>query len=154
MAPLDRFFGKLSQGVPWAFYVPFSLLGYAAKKMSPQGFAKSIESSMSQADKELVRDEEMAQFFAEDVKEAFRQGVRGPADDAIILYGDWGFAVEEIEVEVNLYHGKEDKFAPFSYAMYLDEKLPRSNLHSYPGEGHLFVMKMFSKVFEELAPQG
>jgi pimeloyl-ACP methyl ester carboxylesterase len=35
-APLDRFLGKLSRSVPWAFYAPFSFLGYAAKKMPRQ----------------------------------------------------------------------------------------------------------------------
>lgn len=151
MAPLDRFFGRLSRRAPWAFYGPFSILGCAAKKMSPQGFVKLIESSMSEADEELLSDEEMARFFAEDVKEAFRQGVRGPADDAIILYGEWGFEVEDIEVEVGLYHGEEDKSAPYGFALYLDEKLPQSNLHSYPGEGHLFVMRLFGQVFERVS---
>lgn len=109
---------------------------------------------MSEADRDLMSDEEMARFSAEDVKEAFRQGVRGPADDAIILYGEWGFGAEEIRVEVDLYHGKEDKFAPFSFALYLDEILPRSRLHPYPGEGHLFVMKLFGRVFEQVSSQG
>lgn len=154
MAHLDRFFGKLSRVAPWAFYIPFSFLGFAAKKMSPPGFVRSMDSSMSEADRDLMSDEEMARFSAEDVKEAFRQGVRGPADDAIILYGEWGFGAEEIRVEVDLYHGKEDKFAPFSFALYLDEILPRSRLHPYPGEGHLFVMKLFGRVFEQVSSQG
>jgi len=151
MAPLDRFFGRLSRVAPWAFHVPFSFLGFAAKKLSPRGFIRSIDSSMSDADRELMSNEEMARFFAEDVKEAFRQGVRGPADDAITLYREWGFRVEEITVDVDLHHGKEDKFAPFSFAIYLDEKLPRSRLHPYPGEGHLFVMKLFSTLFEQVS---
>jgi len=53
MAPLDRFFGKLSRVAPWAFYVPFSFLGFAVRKMSPQGFIQSIDSSMSDADREM-----------------------------------------------------------------------------------------------------
>jgi pimeloyl-ACP methyl ester carboxylesterase len=54
VAPLDRFFGRLSKHMPWAFYVPFSLIGTAARKLSPQGFVRSMESSMSEADKELM----------------------------------------------------------------------------------------------------
>jgi pimeloyl-ACP methyl ester carboxylesterase len=103
---------------------------------------------MCEADKELMLDEEIARFFAEDVKEAFQQGVRGPADDAIILYEEGGVGVEEIQAEVELYHGEEDKFAPYKYAIYLDEKLPHSKLHRYPGESHLFVLNLFDEVFE------
>jgi pimeloyl-ACP methyl ester carboxylesterase len=151
MAPLDRFFGKLSNVAPWAFYAPFSLIGYAAKKLSSQRFIQSLESSMSEADKALMSDEAMARCFADDVKEAFRQGVRGPADDAILLYREWGFDVEGIVTKVDLYHGEEDKFAPFRYAMYLDKTLPHSTLHRYPREGHLFVMTLFGEVFEQVS---
>jgi pimeloyl-ACP methyl ester carboxylesterase len=93
----------------------------------------------------------MARFFAEDVREAFRQGVRGPADDAVILYGEWGFDVAEVEVAVDLYHGEEDKFAPYTYAWYLDRKLPHSRLRGYPGEGHLFATRLFGEVFEQVS---
>jgi len=55
----------------------------------------------------------------------------------MILYGDWGFRVEEIEVPVHLFHGEQDKFVPYRFAIYLDEKIPQSSLHSYPGQGHL-----------------
>ncbi|MEM8672851.1 MAG: alpha/beta hydrolase [Cyanobacteria bacterium P01_G01_bin.67] len=151
MAPLDRFFAKLSQSVPSIFYVPFSFLGYAVKKMSPQNFMKLLESSMSAADKQLIADEEVAQFYADDIAEAFRQGVRGAADDAIILYGEWGFAVEEIEIEVHLFHGEEDRFASYSYALYFDEKIPRTKLYSYPREGHLFIVRLFEEVFRHVS---
>ncbi len=151
MAPLDRFFGKLSKSVPWAFYVPFSLLGYAAKRMPPQDLMKFLESSMSEADKRLIADEQIAQFYANDIAEGFRQGVRGPADDAIVLYGDWGFRVEEIKIKVHLFHGEEDRFAPYSYAEYFDEKIPQTRLYPYPEEGHLFIVRLFDDVFKQLS---
>ena len=151
MAPLDRFLGKLSQSASWIFYVPFSFLGYAAKRISPQDFMKMLESSMSEADKRLVADEEIARFYADDVAEGFRQGVRGPADDAIVLYRDWGFSVEEIEIEVHLFHGEEDKFASYNYALYFDEKIPKTKLHKYPKEGHLFIVRLFDDVFKQIA---
>ncbi|MGD8625941.1 MAG: alpha/beta hydrolase [Anaerolineae bacterium] len=151
MAPLDRFFGKLSRRVRWAFYAPFSLIGFAARWLSPQGFVKSLESSMSAADKAFVADEAVARFYAEDVKEAFRQGVQGPADDAIILYGDWGFDVAEIDVKVHIFHGKEDRFAPYRYALYLDERIPRTRLYPYPGKGHLFLLGLFDEVLAKIS---
>jgi pimeloyl-ACP methyl ester carboxylesterase len=151
MAPLDQFFGKLSSRAPWAFYAPFALIGYAAKWMSPQGFAKSLQSSMSAADQRLMADEQMACFYAEDVKEAFRQGVRGPADDAIILYRDWGFELGEIDVTVHMFHGAQDQFAPFSHAEYLHKQIPQSRLYKYPEEGHLFLVKLFGEVFEQVS---
>lgn len=151
MAPLDQFFGKLSGSFPWAFYAPFSMIGYAAKWLPPRGFAKSLESSMCPADKTLLQDEDIARFFANDIKEAFRQGVRGPADDAILLYQDWGFKAKEIPGMVEMFHGEEDKFAPYNYAVYMDGQIPNSVLHSYPAEGHLFLMNLFDQVFSQIS---
>lgn len=148
MAPLDSFFGKLSRSMPWVFYIPFSFLGYAAKWLSPQAFIKSLESSLAEDDKKLLGDRVFAEFLAEDTKEAFRQGVRGPADDAILLYRNWGFRMEEIEMDVHLFHGREDKFAPYPFAEYLNRAIPDSELHDYPGRGHLFLIQMFEDVFK------
>jgi pimeloyl-ACP methyl ester carboxylesterase len=151
MAPLDRFFGKLSRRVRWAFYAPFALIGYAARWLSPRGFVKWLESSMSAADKAFVADEAMARFYADDLKESFRQGVRGPADDAIIMYRDWGFDVSEIEIEVHIFHGEQDQFAPFRFALYLDERIPRTKLYPYPGKGHLFLLGLFDEVLAKVS---
>ena len=150
MAPLDRFFGMLSSSMPWLFYIPFSTLGYAAKWLSPQRFIQSLESSLAEDDRQLLQDDELALFFTVDVKEAFQQGVRGPADDAILLYKDWGFKVEEIKSRVYLFHGTEDKFAPYPFAEYLNTAIPDSELHNYPGRGHLFLIKLFEDVFSIL----
>jgi len=73
--------------------------------------------------------------------------VRGPADDAILLYKDWGFKVDEIKSRVDLFHGTEDKFAPYPFAEYLSVAMPDSELHNYPGRGHLFLIKLFEDLF-------
>lgn len=147
MAPLDRFFGRLSRGAAWAFCLPFSLLGLAARWLSPQGFAKSLASSLSEDDKRRLEDEALARFFAADIKEAFRSGVRGPAGDALLLYRDWGFKVGEIGMGVHLFHGQEDKFAPYSFAEYLKGAISGSELHTYPDMGHLGLFSIFDDVF-------
>jgi pimeloyl-ACP methyl ester carboxylesterase len=150
MAPLDRFFGRISQSAPWAFKLPFSIIGLAAKQLRPRGFIRTLETSLCDDDRALLADDALAAFFVEDIQEAFRHGVKGPAEDAILLYGDWGFAASDIQYGVSLYHGTEDKFAPFRYGQYLDRRLPQSRLFGYPGRGHLFVMQLFPILFENL----
>jgi pimeloyl-ACP methyl ester carboxylesterase len=147
-APLDQFFGRLSGTFPWIFYVPFSFIGLTAKWLSPQIFMKSIESSMSTADQVFVQREGMAEFFAEGNKEALRQGTCGPADDVIILYQDWGFQLNEINTPIHIFHGEDDKFAPFSYGKYLAENIPETTLNNYPDEGHFFVLHIFGDIFD------
>jgi pimeloyl-ACP methyl ester carboxylesterase len=150
MAPLDRFFGRLSGTLPWLFYLPFSFFGLAARRFSPQGFMKSIESSMSEADRAFAQEEGMAAFYAADIREAFRQGTRGPADDAIILYQDWGFRLDNISFPVHVFHGEDDKFAPFSFGQYLVANLPQARMYNYPSQGHLFLLRIFGDIFERV----
>jgi pimeloyl-ACP methyl ester carboxylesterase len=151
MAPLDQFFGRLSGAAPLAFSLPFSLLGLAAKWLSPRGFVTTLNSSLSEPDRDLLDDQSTARFFAGDIREAFAQGSRGPADDANILYQSWGFPVQEVSTPVSLYHGTVDTFAPFPFALYLNDQLPGSQLHAFPGQGHLFVIKRFDRIFQDLA---
>lgn len=154
MAPMDRFFGRLSGTLPWLFYLPFSFFGFAARRFSPQGFMKSIESSMSAADRAFAQEEGMAEFYAADIREAFRQGTRGPADDAIILYQNWGFRLDEISILVHVFHGEDDNFAPISFGQYLVDHLPQARMYNYPGQGHLFLLRIFGDVFKNVLGGG
>jgi len=151
LAPLDRFFLRVASSVPEAvFRVPFSLLGLAARHLSPEAFARVLSGSMGAADRAAVRDPEVAAFLRNDVRESFRQGSRGPARDARLQYGDWGFRLEDIRTPVRIFHGTEDRFASYSFAEYKVESIPSAELHTYTGEGHFFVWRLFGEVFDAL----
>ena len=75
----------------------------------------SLSTSYCTADLEAVQDEFIAEHYTEDVREAFRQGVKGPADDAILVYGEWGFDLGEINFPVHIFHGEEDILTPYSF---------------------------------------
>ncbi len=151
MAPLDQLFFSLASRSTFLFSLPFSWFVISSRYLSPQLFIKSMDSSLCEADRKLLSDAEMAAFFQEDVKEAFAQGVRGPADEAILLYKDWGFELGEINMAVYIIHGEDDKFAPHSFAVYLDKTLPNSTLKTYSGQGHLFLITAFDEVFNLIA---
>ena len=123
----------------------------SSRHLSPQVFIRSMDSSLGEADRKLLQNPEMAAFFQEDVKEAFTQGVRGPADDAIMLYKDWGFELGEIDVPVYIIHGEDDKFAPLTFAMYLDKTQSNSTLKTYSGQGHLFLITAIDEIFDWIA---
>jgi pimeloyl-ACP methyl ester carboxylesterase len=110
-----------------------------------------MDSSLCEADRKLLQNPEMAAFFQDDVIEAFAQGVRGPADEAILLYKDWGFELGEINVPVHIIHGEDKKFAPLTFGMYLDKTLPNSTLKTYSEQGHLFLITTFDEIFDWIA---
>lgn len=148
MAPLDQFFSRLAPRSPFLFSLPFSWFVISSRYLSTNLFIKGMESSLCEADKLLLEDEQLASFFQQDVREAFAQGVRGPADESILLYLDWGFDLEQIDTPVMIIHGEEDNFAPYSFGEYLHKTLPNSRLDSYPGQGHLFLITAFEDIFK------
>jgi pimeloyl-ACP methyl ester carboxylesterase len=63
----------------------------------------------------------------------------------------WPFGLEEISgVDVRIYHGDADILVPPHHAKHLAERIPRSRLHLYPGEGHLSLDKHFREIVETM----
>jgi pimeloyl-ACP methyl ester carboxylesterase len=151
LAPLDRFFLQRASSFRALFYLPFSLLGFAAARFSDDGFARMLRSSMGEDDRQLILGNKgMAHFFRAIVKESFAQGSRGPAVDAIRCYSDWGFRLRDIDYPVHLWHGTEDKFADFALAQFKHRAMLHSSLTVFEGCGHLHFVTEYDKLLAEI----
>lgn len=71
------------------------------------------------------------------LREAFRQGMRGPSFEGRMLVRDWGFRLEEITHEhVYMWHGDQDLEAPPAAARAVAERIPHCEATFLPGEAH------------------
>ncbi len=71
------------------------------------------------------------------LREAFRQGMRGPSYEGRLLTQDWGFRLEDIAHEhVYVWHGEEDAVAPLGGARAMAERIPGCEATFFPGEAH------------------
>jgi pimeloyl-ACP methyl ester carboxylesterase len=71
------------------------------------------------------------------LREAFRQGIRGPAYEGRLLVQDWGFRLEEITLEhVYLWHGDLDTQTPPTVARATAERIPHCKATFFPDEAH------------------
>lgn len=151
LAPLDRFFLKRASSFDLFFRVAFSLIGLAAKNFGDDGFAKTIRSSMGKDDRDLaLGNENVSHFLRATVKESFAQGSRGPTDDALRCYGDWGFDLRDIDFPVRIWHGTDDKFASFEFARFKHEAIQGSTLTVLEGRGHLHLVTVYEQVFADV----
>jgi pimeloyl-ACP methyl ester carboxylesterase len=148
MAPLDQFFSRLAHHSTFLFSLPFYWFVLSSRYLSKNLFVRSLDSSLCDADKKILEDQRTAAFFQEDIRESFTQGVRGPAEEAILLYGEWGFELREIKSHVQLMHGEHDRFVPYTFAEHIHKMLNNSKLISFQGEGHLFYIHAFDKIFD------
>jgi pimeloyl-ACP methyl ester carboxylesterase len=117
-------------------------LSRAAKRIARDG-ARFVEKSTAYAppaDRAVLADAGFRRVLVEDMREAFRQGARGPARDARVLTRRWGFRLEEIGVPVWLWHGHEDRNVPAAVARYVAERIPASRTTFYRADGHVSTL--------------
>jgi pimeloyl-ACP methyl ester carboxylesterase len=114
-------------------------LARAAKRLAKDGF-KFLDKATRDAppaDRAVLADEALRRVLVDDLREAFRQGARGPARDARVVNRRWGFKLEEIRVPVWVWHGHEDRNVPPAQARFLSERIPGSRTTFYRADGHL-----------------
>ncbi len=150
LGTVDRFFAQSSSWLPaWLFALPFSLINVMAKRIRKgEQFIKLFDSSLCAADRALLHDKNFAHFVIRDIQESFRQGARGPADDALLIYQEWGFTLDKIRIPVHIFHGTADQFVPFSFSEYAHSQIPQSTLTPEPEAGHYYHMVQTDALFE------
>jgi pimeloyl-ACP methyl ester carboxylesterase len=87
---------------------------------------------------------ELGDYLLKQFREGLKPGVEGYLEDSLTQTNPWGFDPSAIRVPLQLWHGKQDKFAPFSHGRWLAAHLPGADAHLEPDEGHvtLFVRKI------------
>ena len=62
----------------------------------------------------------------------------------------WGFQLEEIAMEVHLWHGLEDRNSSEAMGRYLAETLPDCRATFLPDEGHLLIYEHMEEILGSL----
>jgi pimeloyl-ACP methyl ester carboxylesterase len=77
-------------------------------------------------------------------------GVGGMIDDYLAYARRWGFAVNEVERPVDLWHGAQDPLVPIEHALQLAITLPRCRMFFDPAEGHHFFRRRLEEILRVL----
>ncbi len=128
----------------------FRRMGYAAIKGAPEDVGKKLASSLPPADRKLFEVPENQRMFVADIREGYRQGWEGPAQDDIIINKPWGFRLEDITVRIDIWQGEVDKNVPLNQGQYQHEKIPNSRLTVMPGQAHLYLLAHWREVLAAL----
>jgi pimeloyl-ACP methyl ester carboxylesterase len=131
------------------FPVLVNLIRWIMRKMIMGDFdqaSKRLMSSIPDSDKTILYDPHNAQIFVNAVREGFRQGWRGVAQDDILINRDWGFYLAMIKPRIDIWHGEADVNVPIGAAKYLSDRLPNVRATYLPGEGHFFLPKYWEKI--------
>ncbi|HWJ27120.1 MAG TPA: alpha/beta hydrolase [Flavisolibacter sp.] len=80
------------------------------------------------------------------LKEACRNGARGPVHESRMYFNHYGFNLSDIMQPVHYWWGTEDLSVIRLHAEAVEKQVPHSTMHYYQGEGHF---SLFLKYFEE-----
>jgi pimeloyl-ACP methyl ester carboxylesterase len=104
--------------------------------VTPDQIVTAIEGLLSDVDKAALTGE-YAESVAAGLRASVRNGVAGWRDDDLAFVTDWGFSLDELAAPVAVWHGDEDRMAPFAHGQWLAAHIPGARAHLLRGEGHL-----------------
>jgi pimeloyl-ACP methyl ester carboxylesterase len=90
----------------------------------------------SAADDALIAIPQIQQSLRTGMREAFTQAGLGPKQDAKTFLESWGWDLADFPTPMQIWHGKEDRLLPYSFAVELSNLIPKAKLVLVNGEGH------------------
>lgn len=149
IGPYDllRELGIVRRAVFVAAHAAPSLLARALPR-DPEAFYRKLTRDAPPCDREVLRgiwDSQVAM-----TAEALRQGPRAFVDELVLASSPWGFALEDVSVEVVMWHGTLDAATPIGAARTMAARLPRCTTHFVEGAGHFLHYPRWDAVLDSL----
>lgn len=107
--------------------------------LTPAKLREMFSSLLSEVDR-AASTEEWATFLIRQIKEGLAHGAEGMRDDSLSQIRPWGFRPQDIRVPVQLWHGGQDHFVPFTHGEWFARRIPGVDAHLDRNEGHTSVV--------------
>ncbi|MBV1910339.1 MAG: alpha/beta hydrolase [Kangiellaceae bacterium] len=134
---VEKLIARNHQKHPVLLRIYLDLLSITIKTL-PKLYLRSYQTNPSHSDRSIMKNEKVRTILFRTQQEAFKEGSKGPTKDISIQYSDWGFALEEIKIEVDIFHGENDQVVPISFSQNNQQSIPNCHLNVLANQGHLF----------------
>ncbi len=102
-----------------------------------------------------LRDDAAFEAIFESQRRAWRGSAEGVMADAQIYAQPWGFAIEDVQVPVRLWHGKEDRAFAVRLAQDVARRLPNCKSRFFENEGHYSLpIRHMREILQDLISAG
>jgi pimeloyl-ACP methyl ester carboxylesterase len=112
-----------------------------------------LDPGLPPGDRWLLDDDARQASFDAAAREAYRQGAEGVVEDRVARFLPWGFRVEDLTMDVNLFLAAEDTVFPPSRADDWIHRLARPIVTLWPDVGHLGVARRWGEVVAAIHPE-
>lgn len=124
---------------PWLVGLFFTMVSRDARRDPVSAISRTLR-GLPEPDRVALARPDMVQPAGNSIREAFRTGTRGAAWDYSLMTRPWGFHLEDISVEVQLWHGEADAIFHPRMGHYLADTIPNCRPKFVSGEGHISLM--------------
>lgn len=129
----------LTQFLPW-LVIPIVGYFFQNEERARKSLLR-LTPHFPEADRNSLALPEISDLLTASFVEAFRQGVKGPAYDGMVVRRPWGFKLEEIAFPaLYLWHGELDTDVPVAMGRAVARRLAHCKATYYPGEGHISLI--------------
>lgn len=124
----------------------------AAKQVSKPGTkaGDKFVNSLPKVDQKPFENKAVKEMLIADIREGYKQGGNGPAQDDILINSDWGFDLAKINTRIDIWQGDLDKNVPINQAKYQASLLPNNTLHIIKNKGHMLILDEWKNILSEL----
>jgi pimeloyl-ACP methyl ester carboxylesterase len=134
---IQTFLGR--NGPLWISRLAMRVVASVMRKNPDEALSKMFK-ELPQSDKEAFNQPDVKQQYIDTIRETFRSGARGVALDYALNMKPWGFKLEDISIEVHLWHGEDDTVVPPTMGRYLAEAIPNCHARFLANEGHFSLL--------------
>ena len=106
-------------------------------RRNPDRFLSQMKDAVAEPDKLLLTQSVVVQTFVDSMLEAFRSGTRGASWETVLYKRPWGYQLQDISMQIYLWHGGLDTQVPISVGQYVAKTVPGCQAKFFPDEGHL-----------------
>ncbi len=146
MARERRWGARILRHAPWLAAALIWLFRHPGR--DPDRFFQQFTRDLADCDRAIIDQPSMRCMLIESYAESARGGIRGFLTELRLLSAPWGFRLEEIPIEVHIWHGQEDTSTPPAMARYMAQGLPRCRLRILPGEGHFLLFNHWEEILK------
>jgi pimeloyl-ACP methyl ester carboxylesterase len=152
---LYRWMLALRRSHPNFLRAGFRVTQWIARVRPPVRLRPLLLKLVPPADAEALRDSAAFEACFESQRRAWRGSLEGVMADADIYAQAWGFQLEEVDLPVRLWHGKQDRAFSFRLAEEAAKRLPNCRARIVDDAGHFSLpIRHMREILQDLIAAG
>ena len=152
LLPVNRMIIQLARNNPVAARSFLKLSMQVALK-KPDAYFDLITNSIPDLDKEVLNDSRLKRLLLDAFKETTRQGIDHLIEEFLYLSTQWYVDSQKIACPISIWHGKEDRHAPFPLMQRFSRTLEQCDQTNWmDGAGHYMIFHHWDSIVEKFCP--